>query len=149
VDEDFIDLLGAFADEGVRFMVVGAHAMAVHGVPRATGDLDVWIEPTAENAERIWRALATFGAPLDSLGIALEDFVRPDMVVELGLPPRRIDLMTGITGVSFPGAWAERIMVSVEGREIPFLGRRALTENKRATGRPKDLSDLDALPPET
>lgn len=146
MSDDWADLLVALLDAEVRFLVVGAHAMAVHGVPRGTQDLDVWIEPTSGNAERVWRALAAFGAPLESLRVSERDFTRPDTVVQLGVPPWRIDLMMGISGVSdFASAWAGRCAYDVQGRPVPFLGRTELIANKRASARPKDLADLDAL----
>lgn len=144
--DDWYDLLVAFVDGDVRFLVVGAHALAVHGVPRGTQDLDVWIDPSPENARRTWAALAVFGAPLDTLGVTLDDLQRADTVVQLGLPPDRIDVLTGITGVaSFDQAWAERIEHDVRGVPVPFLGRATLLANKRASGRRKDLADVEAL----
>jgi hypothetical protein len=92
LNEDFLDILRALLEEGTRFLVVGAHALAVHGVPRATGDLDIWIDPVPDNAKRVWQAITRFGAPLDSLGISLHDLSEPDTVVQIGLPPRRIDI---------------------------------------------------------
>jgi hypothetical protein len=145
VDADFRDLLAALLAHQVRFLIVGAHALAAHGVPRATGDLDVWVEPTSANAARIWKALAAFGAPLDSLGIAERDFSRPDIVVQFGLPPLRIDLLTGVSGLEFSEAWDDRLEETVDAVRLPFLGRRSLIRNKLASGRPRDLADLDAL----
>jgi hypothetical protein len=145
VNEDFRDLLAALLDDDVRFLVVGAHAMAVHGVPRATGDLDVWIGPDAGNAERAWSAVARFGAPLEAMGVTREDFGRPGRVVQVGLPPRRIDILTSISGVPFDEAWSGRVTHEVAGLRIPFLGREALIRNKRACGRAKDRADLEAL----
>jgi hypothetical protein len=145
MNEDFRDLLFAMVDTGVRFLVVGAHALAVHGVPRATGDLDIWIEPTADNAGRVVAALEQFGAPLEALKVSRYDFLQPDHVVQVGLPPRRVDLLTGISGVDFPGAWDRRVSMPLEGRAIPVIGRADLVANKRATGRQRDLGDLEAL----
>ncbi len=145
MNDDFRDLLAALLEAGARFLVVGAHAMAVHGVPRATGDLDVWIASDAENAERVWAALLRFGAPVAEMGVGREDLERVDVVVQIGLPPRRIDLLTSITAVAFDDAWADRVTHEVEGLVIPFLGRAALVRNKRAIGRAKDLADLEAL----
>lgn len=145
MNEDFRDLLAAFLEAGVRFLVVGAHAMAVHGVPRATGDLDVWIAPDPENADRAWSAVARFGAPLAATGVTREDLGRPDQVVQVGLPPRRIDILTSISGVTFEDAWPDRVTHETEGLKVPFLGRAALVRNKRASGRAKDLADLEAL----
>jgi len=143
---DWLDCLFALLDARARFLVVGAHAMAVHGVPRGTQDLDLLIDPSAENAERVWRALAAFGAPLESLGIAIADLQRPAIVIQLGLPPNRIDLLTSISGVpAFDEAWADRIEQEIRGRRVPFIGRATLLRNKRASGRTKDLGDLEAL----
>jgi hypothetical protein len=148
VDPDARDLLAGFLVRQVRFLVVGAHALAVHGIPRATGDLDVWVERTDDNADRIWAALADFGAPLDALRLTKADFVRPDMVVQLGLPPRRVDILTSLTGLEFADAWNDRLDQEVGGLRLPFLGRASLIRNKRATGRPRDLGDLEVLGPE-
>ena len=145
MDPDFRDLLAAFLSHQVRFLVVGAHALAVHGVPRATGDLDLWVDPTGTNADRVWQALAAFGAPLDALEVTRDDFIRADVVVQLGLPPRRIDVLTSVSGLAFAEAWEDRLEQEVDGQRVPFLGRTSLIRNKQASGRPKDLGDLDAL----
>lgn len=145
VNEDFRDLLRALLEAGARFLVVGAHAMAVHGVPRATGDLDVWIAVDPGNADRVVQALARFGAPLAAIGISRADFLREDQVVQIGLPPRRIDVLTSISGVDFEAAWVGRVTQEVAGMAVPFLGRPALVANKRASGRAKDRADLEAL----
>ena len=145
MNDDFRDLLRALLEAGARFLVVGAHAMAVHGVPRATGDLDVWIAVDQDNADRVTKALARFGAPLAAMGIARADFLREDQVIQIGLPPRRIDVLTSISGVRFEDAWAGRVTHEVAGMAIPFLGRDALLRNKRASGRAKDRADLEAL----
>jgi hypothetical protein len=143
---DWADVLVALMEAGARFLVVGAHALAVQGVPRATQDLDVWVDPTPENAERVWQALGRFGAPLEDMQVDRADFVRPDTVVQIGLPPNRIDLLTAITGVaSFEAAWSERVETDIDGHLIPFLGRETLIANKRAIGRLKDLADVEAL----
>ena len=145
MNDDFRDLLLALHDAGARFIVVGAHAMAVHGVPRATGDLDVWIEPTEANVDRAWRALCEFGAPVEALGVTRGDLLRPGTVIQLGLPPRRIDLLTRITGVDFENAWRSRVVQVLEGRSIAYLGRAELVANKRATARAQDLADVVLL----
>ena len=145
MNRDFADFLEALSGTDARFLVVGAHALAVHGVPRATGDLDLWIEISDDNSERVWRALTIFGAPVDSLKMTAEDFLKPDMVVQLGLPPRRIDILTGVSGLTFADAWEDRVMQEIGAVTVPFLGRSSLVRNKRATGRLKDLADLEAL----
>jgi len=145
VNPDFEEFLRALNEAGARFLVVGAHALAVHGVPRATGDIDIWIDPSAENADCVWNALIAFGAPTESLGITSGDLVQPDMVVQLGLPPRRIDLLTGLSGLTFAHAWKDRVMQDAGSIQIPFIGRSALIINKRETGRLKDRADLEAM----
>jgi len=145
VNDDFRDLLAALLAAGARFLVVGAHALAVHGVPRATGDLDVWISADPDNAGRVHGALAAFGAPVVAMGVTQEDFTRPDQVIQIGLPPRRIDVLTAISGVPFEEAWPERVTHDVQGLAVPFIGRAALVKNKRAAGRAKDVADLEAL----
>jgi hypothetical protein len=145
VSNDFRDILARLVERETRFLVVGAHALAVHGVPRATGDLDLWVEPTPANAKRVWGAFAEFGVHLDALRIQASDFVVPDTVVQFGLPPHRIDILTSISGVSFAEAWKGRVEAELFGVTAPFLGRDALIVNKRATGRHRDLGDLEAL----
>ena len=148
LNEDFLDLLRSLLKEEARFLVVGAYAMAAHGVPRATGDIDIWVDADRQNAARVFTALARFGAPLESLGISIQDFARADSVIQIGLPPRRIDLLTGISGVTFEKAWAGRLSLLLFGLQVPVLGRADLIANKRAAGRPKDLADLAILDPE-
>ena len=143
--DDFRDVLFELTRAGARFLVVGAHALGVHGVPRATVDLDIWVEPTPENAQRVWLALAAFGAPLDSLALRPDDFARPDSVAQLGLPPWRIDILTAISGVSFDEAWGGRVEAPFGDILVQFLGREAFVRNKRASGRKKDLGDLESL----
>lgn len=143
--EDFRDILVELVRADARFLVVGAHALGVHGIPRATVDLDVWIDASPENARRVWAALAAFGAPLEALQIQEADFTRADMVAQFGLPPYRIDILTGVSGLSFADAWMERVEDRFEDVPVPFLGRAAFIKNKRASGRMKDLADLEAL----
>ena len=145
MNEDFRDLIHALLDAGARFLVVGAHAMAVHGVPRATGDLDVWVSPDHANSERVWQALLAFGAPVGELGVSRADLEAPGMVIQVGIPPRRIDLLTEATGLVFDEAWQHRATHRVGSHEVPFLSREDLVLNKRATVRPRDLADLDVL----
>lgn len=146
MNDDWFDLLQALVDAKARFLVVGAHAMAVHGVPRGTQDLDVWIDPVSENASRVWSALAAFGAPMTTLGVSQHDFTQAGVVVQVGIPPNRIDLLTTISGVpEFEMAWQDRSEHAVRHLLVPFLGRAALITNKRASGRRKDQADLEAL----
>jgi hypothetical protein len=145
LNQDFQDLLAALQEADARFLVVGAYALAVHGAPRATGDLDVWVAPEAENADKVWTALVRFGAPVVALGISRDDLARRDQVIQIGLPPRRIDLLTAISGVEFDEAWAGRVTHAFGALQVPFIGRDAFVRNKRASGRTRDLADLEAL----
>lgn len=142
---DFLDILRSMTEAESKFLVVGAHAMALHGVPRATGDLDLFVRATPKNAGRVYRALEAFGAPLDAHGVGQEDFEIPDTVYQIGVPPRRIDIMTSISGLTFDEAWDSRESIDIEGMPVPFLGREALIRNKEASGRDKDLVDLRLL----
>jgi hypothetical protein len=143
MNQDFLDLLRAFIDRNVRFMVVGAYALGVHGRPRATGDLDVWVDPTADNAERLIRALEQFGAPMGQITAA--DFSRPGIVFQMGLPPLRIDVLTELSGLTFSEAWSSRTQAAFGPLTVDVIGREAFVKNKRATGRAKDLGDIEAL----
>ncbi len=145
LNQDFRDLLQLFLEERAVFLIVGAHALAAHGVARSTGDIDLWIQPGRENTSRVWRALARFGAPLESLDLEEEDLNRGGNVIQLGLPPRRIDILTRISGVEFESAWKSRVIRMVGTQDLPFLSRDDLLRNKRASGRPKDLADIALL----
>ena len=143
LNPDYRDMLSALCAEGVEFLLVGAFALAAHGLPRATGDIDIWIRRSPDNAGRVWRALARFGAPTHDL--TLDDLTMPDVVFQIGVAPRRIDILTSIDGVAFDEAWPHRLVVELEGLRIPVIGRAHLIENKRAAGRPQDLADLARL----
>lgn len=145
LNDDFRELLTTLAREGVEFLVVGAYALAFHGVPRTTGDIDIFVRPTAANAARAWKALAAFGAPLDASGVTAGDLTEPGVVYQIGVAPRRIDVMTEISGLDFDEAWASRVPAELTGRTIHFIGKDALLRNKRAAGRAKDLADLERL----
>jgi hypothetical protein len=140
---EWSEFLGLLCGERVRFVIVGAHALAALGRPRATGDLDIFIEPSAENARRLGRALAAYG--YTALARSARRFAEPDRMATLGLPPLRIDLMTDITGVSFARAWKGRVRARLGSYEVGVLGRREFVANKRAAGRTKDLLDLALL----
>ena len=143
MNRDFAEMLDALSAAEADFLIVGAHALAAHGRPRATGDLDIWVRPTGENAQRVWRALVNFGAPLSELRV--EDLSTPEIVFQLGIAPARIDILTSLTGLKFEEAWSHRQMIEVEGRALPFLSRDDLIRNKAAVGRPRDLADIDDL----
>jgi len=143
MNRNFRELLSAFSGENVDYLIVGAQALAAHGVPRATGDLDVWIRPSKENAERVFRALAMFGAPL--AGMAEEDFLTPGAVFQIGVAPQRIDVLTELDGVLFEQAWPHRTEVDLAGLKVLVIGRADLIANKRAVGRPQDIADIARL----
>ena len=143
LNSDFRDILSAFCEEKVEFMLVGAYAVAAHGLPRATGDIDLWIRSSSENADRIWAALTRFGASLSDL--SKQDFVRPDTVVQLGVTPRRIDILTGITGVDYESAARAKVVIEIEGIKVPVISLSHLIQNKTAVGRPQDAADVARL----
>jgi hypothetical protein len=145
LNPDFRDFLLALVAENVEFVIVGAYALALHGVPRYTGDLDVFVRPTEANADRVWRALLRFGAPVEAAGVSPADFTALGTVYQIGLPPRRIDLLTEITGVGFDEVWASRVPAVLEGHVVHFIGKEAFVRNKEAAGRPKDLADAARL----
>ena len=140
MNPDFRDMLSALNGEGVEYLLVGAYALAVHGLPRATGDIDLWLRATPENARRALAALRRFGAPLADLGE--RDLTTPGTVFQIGVAPRRIDLLTSIDGVTFDDAWRSRLETELEGLRVPVLSREDFVRNKRALGRPKDLADI-------
>lgn len=143
LNPDYRDILGEFASAGVEFLVVGAFAMAAHGLPRATGDIDLWVRCGDANARRVMVALARFGAPLENVSAA--DFLVPGLVVQFGVAPCRVDLLTKIDGVGFEEAWRDRVTVEMDGVAVPVIGREHLLLNKRAAGRPKDQVDAATL----
>ncbi len=143
MNRDFVEILAALSAADAEFLVVGAHALAAHKRPRATGDLDIWVRATPENAKKVWSALTAFGAPLHDLTI--DDLSDPEVVFQMGLPPYRIDILTSISGVAFEEAWPNRIINDFEGQPYAVIGLRDLIRNKRAAGRPQDVVDADEL----
>jgi hypothetical protein len=143
LNRDFKEFVALLNAEGVEYLVVGAYALAVHGRPRYTGDIDVWLAPTQSNAERVLRVLDRFG--FGGLGLTRDDFTRADRVIQLGYPPARIDLLTGIDGVAFDDAYPRRVTVELAGAALSVIGVDDFKANKRATGRHKDLGDLESL----
>lgn len=140
---DFEELLACFNAKSVRAIVVGGHALALHGHPRFTKVLDVLVEPSRENAERVMDALIAFG--FGGVGLTADDFSQPGPIVQLGVAPNRIDLLTAIDGVAFGEAWAGRATGMFGAVAVAYLGRREFLRNKRAAGRPQDLADIDAI----
>lgn len=143
VNSDFRELLSAFSAEGVEYLLVGAHAVMFYAEPRFTKGIDLWVNPTAENAARVWAALKRFKAPLAS--VAESDFADADMVYQLGLPPNRIDILMGMDGLTFAEAWNNRVAASYAGVEMHVIANADLIRNKLATARPQDLLDVQRL----
>lgn len=140
LNQDFIDILSAFSEEKVEFLVVGGYAVAFHGFVRGTGDFDLWIRVSDQNAERTWSALERFGAPLFNL--KKDDLKVHGMVFQMGMPPNRIDIINKVDGIDFEDAWPARTYVEFSGLRIPVISKPDLLTNKRAMNRPKDLADI-------
>lgn len=145
LNPDFIEFIGSLNSRGVRYLVIGGYAVALHGHPRYTKDLDVWIESTESNAANMVSALDDFG--FASLGLKESDFLEPGQIIQLGYPPNRIDILTTLSGVEFADCYASRVKVRIEGIEVNFIDLDNLRKNKRSTGRLQDLADLENLEP--
>ncbi len=143
LNEDYRDMLRALADEKVRFLLVGAYALAAYGYPRATMDIDIWVMPSPDNADAVLRALRRFGAPLHH--VTRGDFAEEGTVFQIGVAPRRIDLITSASGLRFEDAFNDSMAVDIEGIEVHIPSITDLIRNKRASGRTKDLADAEAL----
>lgn len=140
---DFEEFIGLLNKHGVEYLVVGGYALAFHGRPRHTGDLDIWIKVSEENAQRMLQVLKDFG--LASLGFEKEDFLKEGYVTQIGYPPLRIDILNNIDGVSFQEAYGNRELVELEGLEVAYIGLRDFIQNKEAVGRARDLSDIKEI----
>ncbi len=143
LNEDYKEMLQSLADEQVKFLLVGAYALAAHGYPRATMDIDIWVMPSPANAEAVLRALRRFGSPLH--GLTVEDLQKDDTIFQIGVAPRRIDIITGASGLKFDGAFSRSIETDIEGLKIHIPSLDDLIRNKKASGRTKDLADAEAL----
>ena len=143
LNEDYRDMLHALTDEKVKFILVGAYALAAHGYPRATMDIDIWVMPSPENADAVLRALRRFGAPLHNL--TKKDLLKDGTIFQIGVAPRRIDIITSASGLKFEPTYRNSISVNIEGIEVRIPSIDDLILNKRATGRTKDLADAEAL----
>ena len=143
LNKDFKEFVELLNSAGVEYLIVGGYALAAHGHPRYTGDLDVWIGSSPPNVEKLLEVLARFG--FGGLGLKTDDFVKPESIVQLGYPPFRIDLLTSIDGVDFETGYAHRTVMKVAGVDLPIIGIAEFRANKRATGRAKDLADLESL----
>lgn len=142
-NQDFKEFIQLLNDNQVRYLVVGGYAVALHGYPRYTKDIDIWVEMADENADRIVQALQQFG--FGSLGIKKADFLEKDTIIQLGYPPRRIDLITSLPGVDFENCFRAKIVVDMDGLMVHFMDLENLKKNKRASGRAQDLADVENL----
>jgi hypothetical protein len=140
---DFAEMLRELSAAGAEFLIVGGHARAAYGEPRATKDIDIWIRATPENAAKVWQALASFGAPADA--ISVDELSTPGITFQIGVEPRRIDIITEISGVTFDEAWPHRVEANFAGESYPVIGKADFIRNKRAAGRLQDLADVDHL----
>src|SRR5437879_5376799 len=143
LNEDYKDILQLLLKGKVKFLVVGAYALGVHGYPRATGDIDIWVEPSHKNSKKVFDVLVKFGSPMKE--ISSETFSTKGNIFQIGVAPRRIDFITDIDGVTFGNAYKNRKIIAVQNLRIPFLSLKDLIRNKQATGRPKDLLDVEYL----
>jgi predicted nucleotidyltransferase len=143
LNEDYKDMLRALSDEKVKFLLVGAYALAAHGYPRATMDIDIWVMPSPQNAEAVLGALQRFGAPIQNL--TTEDLERDGTIFQIGVAPRRIDIITSASGLEFEETYARSLRVDIEGIEVHIPSIDDLIRNKRSSGRTKDLADAEAL----
>jgi hypothetical protein len=142
---DFDEFIESLIVHGAEFLIVGAYALAFHGAPRFTGDLDILIRPTDENTSRVLAAIRAFGFPIQNLQPF--DLADPRRMLEMGVPPVQIHIMSAITGVTWEEAWGDRVIGPCGRHQVSFMGRETFLRNKRAAGRPKDLADIDALTP--
>ena len=143
LSKDFKEFIELLNEHSVRYLVVGGYAVAFHGYPRYTKDLDVWIELSLENADNVLKALEEFG--FGSLGLKLEDFLESEQIIQLGYPPNRIDILTTLKEIKFEDCYKARVEVDIQGLKINFIDLENLKHNKRATGRPQDLADAENL----
>jgi predicted nucleotidyltransferase len=141
---EFKEFLKLLNDHEVEYLIVGGHAVAYHGYPRSTGDLDVWVSVNAHNAKKLAEVMIDFGFPPDSVSVSV--FMERDRVLRMGVAPNRIEILTGIDGVEFDSCYKARVSVGLDGIPVSMIGLDNLKENKRASGRHKDLADLDELP---
>jgi hypothetical protein len=143
LNEDYKDMLQSLLDNEVKFLIVGAYALAAYGYPRATGDFDIWVEASQENSKKILASLISFGSP--TAGLTENTFMQEGIIFQIGVAPRRIDLITHIDGVDFNNAYPSRTIIVMEGLNLPFISKENLIKNKKSTGRDKDLIDAKHL----
>ena len=143
LNEDYKEMLQILLDNEVKFLIVGAYAMGAYGYPRATGDFDIWVEASPENSKKIYKSLSEFGVPMSD--ITEDTFTEKGIIFQIGVAPRRIDIITHIDGVIFQEAYKSRVNIEIENLSIPFISKENLIKNKQSTGREKDKLDADYL----
>ncbi len=143
LNNDYKEMLQCLNAERVDYLLIGAYAMAAHGFPRATMDIDIWVKPSTANASAVWKALERFGAPLQ--GVIVDDFAKDDVIFQIGVAPRRIDIITGVSALNFDETIKRAIEVEIEGLKVLIPSVSDLIANKKATGRTKDLADVETL----
>jgi predicted nucleotidyltransferase len=143
LQKDLREFIASLNSNKVEYVIVGAFALAFHGRPRYTGDIDILVRPSPDNAAKLEHAISRFG--FSSAGLSAADFVEPNQVIQLGRAPNRIDILTSLTGVPFEDVWSDRVESEIDGLSVAFIGKEALVKNKRATGRAQDKADLDSL----
>lgn len=143
LNEDYKEILQNLLSNKVKFLVVGAYAMGAYGYPRATGDFDIWVEASADNSQKIYKSLSEFGAPL--CDITKKTFAQKGIIFQIGVSPRRIDIITHIDGIDFQKAYKSRENIKIENLSIPFISKENLIKNKQSTGREKDRLDANYL----
>lgn len=143
LNQDFKEFIKSLNDNQVRYLVVGGYAVALHGQPRYTKDLDIWVEINGDNASHIIQALEAFG--FGSIGLSAEDFLSPDTIIQLGYPPNRIDILTSLSGIEFDACYSNRVIVLLDEVSANFIDLENLIKNKRASGRAQDIADVEAL----
>lgn len=147
LQKDLREFIGLLNSEGVKYVVVGGYAVAFHGRPRFTGDMDFFVEPSGENSQKMENVVRRFG--FAGTGLRAADFQRPDSIIQLGLPPNRIDLLTAIDAVEFQEAWENRIEAEIDGAPVNFISKNLLLKNKAATGRAQDKADIEEMSGDT
>ncbi len=143
INKDFKEFIELLNSNNVKYLVVGGYALAFHGYPRYTKDIDIWVWVDRENAENIIAALHKFG--FTSLELNVDDFLIPGYVIQLGNPPARIDILTSVTALDFNDCYSSKVKIDIEGTTINFIDRESLKKNKKAVGRHQDLADLENL----
>ncbi len=145
MNRDFAELLAHFLRHDVRFLVIGGVALGAHGLQRATGDIDIWVRPEPHNAELVYAALGEFGLPLKDFDIEAADFARRGNVIQFGVPPRRVDVLTAVDGLLFEQAWPNRVRCDIAGHQVPVISLHDMLKNKEAAGRDQDRVDARTI----